>query len=392
MGQLGSLIWPGTRGNVMTSPFDMPAMSRRRLLQFTAAGVTASALGLGRSPAFADDAAPIRWVSPRGTLEVLDDFAYWVAKKYGYFGDLATDIQAGPQDGTATVKLVDQKQADFGYPSPGVLSLGLEQGMDLVSAFHVMAGDVFDFAFQKGKAPADLKGLEGKTIALGSAGWQSITNPMLAVAGVDISKINYVEVTAWGPALAQGQADAALSWEGLRAQWRGQGLDFDYLLGKKISRFPANSYVTRKSDLADPAKVAAYTKYLRGWAMGMEFGWQNPRAATQITMEQFPGLASQMNPSVAVESLMQETALMHAHWDQRNAWGFHIQESWQAYFDTIAKIKQVTQVFKASEVTTNQFIAAANDFDHAKVKADADGYALSDAYKAVDVSAIEAVL
>lgn len=375
----------------MTTNLNMHMIGRRRLLQLTAAGVSISALGLGTGAAFAEE-TPIRWVSPRGTLEVLDDFAYWVALKYGYFGDLKTDIQAGPQDGTATVKLVDQKQADFGYPSPGILSLGLEQGMDLVSAFHIMAGDVFDFAFQKGKAPADLKGLEGKTIVLGSAGWQSITDPMLAAAGVDLSKVKYVEVSAWGQALSQGQADAALSWEGLRAQWRGQGLDFDYLLGKNSSQFPANSYVTRKSDLADPAKVEAYTKYLRGWAMGMEFGWNNPRAATMITMEQFPGLASQMDPTVATESLMQQLALMHAKWDERKAWGFHIQSSWQTYFDAIAKIGQVSKVFNAADVTTNQFVEGANDFDHAKVKADADAYALSDAYKAVDVAAIEAVL
>ena len=369
-----------------------PRLGRRRLLQLGAAGLTVTVLGLDSRGAFAADDEPIRWVSPRGTLEVLDDFAYWVAEKYGYFGDLKTDIQGGPQDATATIKLVDQKQADFGYPSPGVLSLGLNQGMDLLSVYNVMAGDVFDFAFQKGKAPADLKGIEGKTIALGSSGWQSITDPMLAAAGVDTSKVKYVEVSAWGPALAQGQADAALSWEGLRAQWGGQGLDFDYLLGKNFSKFPANSYVIRKADLADPAKVDAYTKYLRGWAMGMEFGWQNPRAATEITMAKFPALASQMKPAVATDSLLQELSLMHARWDERKAWGFHIEQSWQDYFDAIAKIGQVSKVFKASEVTSNQLIPGANDFDHDKVKADADGYALSDDYKAVDIDKIKAAL
>ncbi|MFC3706127.1 ABC transporter substrate-binding protein [Devosia honganensis] len=375
----------------MSRTLTNPTIGRRRLLQLTSAGIAVSALGLNSRAAFAQDRA-VRWVSPRGTLEVVDDFAYWVAKRMGYFGDLETVIEAGPQDGTATVKLVDQNQSDFGYPSPGVLSLGLEQGMNLKSVFHIMAGDVFDFAFQKGQAPADLKGLEGMTIVLGSAGWQSIADPMLAAAGVDLSKIKYVEVAAWGQALAQGQADAALTWEGLRAQWRGQGFDFDYLLGKNASVFPANSFVTRASDLEDEAIKDLYTRYLRGWAMGLEFGWLNPAAATQITMEEFPGLASQMDPATAVESLMQQSGLMHAHWDRRGKWGFHLQDSWQAYFDAIAEIGQVSQVFKAEDVTTNELIDGANDFDHAQIKADADGFALSDDYAAVDVAAIEAVL
>src|SRR5690349_20492453 len=90
-------------------------INRRRLLQVTAAGVTISAIGMGGTGMAEAEEITVRWVSPRGTLEVLDDFAYWVGQKYGYFGDLKTVIEAGPQDGTATVKLVDQNQSHFGY-------------------------------------------------------------------------------------------------------------------------------------------------------------------------------------------------------------------------------------------------------------------------------------
>ena len=97
----------------------------------------------------------------------------------------------------------------------------------------------------------------------------------------------------WGQALGQGQGDAALCWEGLRAQWDGQGLTFDYLLPYDFSRLPANSFVIRrKADAEDAAKKPLFEAYLRGWAMGLEFGHQNPRAATQIVLEQFPALAS----------------------------------------------------------------------------------------------------
>src|SRR5260370_23937850 len=216
------------------------AIDRRRLLTLTAGGVTVAALGGlgGATPAYA--AETIRWVSPRGTIEVLDDYPYWVAKKYGYFGDIATTLEPGPSDATATVKLVDQKQADMGYPSPGVFSLGLTQGIPLVSVFEMGGADVFDFAFRNGEAPKSLKQLEGQTIVLGSAGWQAICDPMLKAAGVDIAKVKYVDAgwPTWGTAVAQGKGDTALSWEGLRAQWKGQGLDFDYVLGRNFSKLP----------------------------------------------------------------------------------------------------------------------------------------------------------
>lgn len=365
-------------------------MNRRRLLQITAAGVSVTALGGvgGISRAFAAD--KIRWVSPRGTIEVLDDYPYHVAKKYGYFGDIETTLEPGPSDATATVKLVDQNQADMGYPSPGVFSLGLAQGIPLVSVFHMGGADVFDFAFRKGEKPADLKALEGKTVVLGSAGWQSICDPMLLSSGVDISKVKYVEGgwPAWGTVLKEGKGDAALAWEGLRAQWKGQGLDFDYILGRDFSKLPANSFVIRKADFDDEAKRKVYAAYLKGWAAGLEFGRQNPRAATQIVMETFPGLSSQMTPDVATESQMQLANVFAGRWDERKKWGFHIMDSWQLFFDTAKKTGQIPEAINAPDVVKNDLVDEANSFDAGKVKADAEGFALSDDYKKVDVDAI----
>ncbi len=362
-------------------------IGRRRLLTLTAAGVTATAFGGLRG---AQAAETVRWVSPRGTVEVLDDYPYWVGKKFGYFGAIETTLEPGPSDATATVKLVDQNQADVGFPSPGVFSLALEQGMPLVSAFHMGGADVFDFAFRKGEKPESLKALEGKTVVLGSAGWQSICDPMLKAAGVDITKIKYVEGgwPAWGTVLKEGKGDSALAWEGLRAQWKGQGLDFDYILGREFSKLPANSFVIRKADFEDAAKKELYGRYFQAWAAGLEFGKLNPRAATQIVMEQFPGLASQMTPDVAVESMMQLGNVFAGRMDERKKWGFHLMDSWQQFFDVGREIGQITTDFKTEDVVKNDLIDVANSFDAAKVKADAEGFALSDAYKAVNVEEI----
>ena len=365
-------------------------IGRRRLLTLTAAGVTTAALGGLVGTRRAHAAGKVRWVSPRGTVEVLDDYPYWVAKKFGYFGDIETTLEPGPSDATATVKLVDQNQADMGYPSPGVFSLGLAQGMPLVSVFHMGGADVFDFAFRKGEKPDSLRALEGKTVVLGSAGWQSICDPMLKAAGVDITKIKYVEGgwPAWGTVLKGGKGDAALAWEGLRAQWMGQGLDFDYILGRNFSKLPANSFVIRKADFDDAAKRELYGKYLQGWAAGLEFGKQNPRAATQIVMEQFPGLGSQMKPDIAVESMMQLANVYGGRMDERKKWGFHLMESWKQFFDVGRQIGQITADFKLEDVVKNDLIDTANSFDAAKVKSDADGSKLSADYNAVDAAMI----
>ena len=60
-------------------------MNRRYFLQVTATGlVTATALGAGLvKPARAAGYDKFTWISPRGTLEVLDDYPYWAAKKAG---------------------------------------------------------------------------------------------------------------------------------------------------------------------------------------------------------------------------------------------------------------------------------------------------------------------
>jgi len=58
----------------------------------------------------------------------------------------------------------------------------------------------------------------------------------------------------WGTILASGEGDAALAWEGLRADWQGKGLEFEYWLGQNSSKFPANVFVARRSDFEDPQR------------------------------------------------------------------------------------------------------------------------------------------
>ncbi len=368
-------------------------LNRRRLLQVTGAGaVLATTLG-GTSmfPSAARAAETFTWISPRGTLEVLDDYPYWIGKALGYFGDLDTKMEPGPSDGTSTVKFVALGRADMGFPSPGVFSFALENKMDLVSVFNMGAVDVFDFAFRPGEGVKSLKELEGKTVLLGSAAWQAITDPMFAAAGVDPKKIKYIEAgwPQWGTVLASGEGDAALAWEGLRADWTGKGLKFEYWLGVDHSNFPANSFVVRRSDIADAKRHKFLDAYLRGWAMGLEFGHQNPRAATEIVFKQFPIVKKNLGPKLGTESMMQLANVFRGDMSKRQGWGWHEMARWELFFKTLKDIGQVKKAVDVASVVTNEFIGPANKFDMAKVKADADGYKLSTEMAAVDVASIK---
>lgn len=378
----------------MTDKMLSAGLSRRTFLQVSAAGIVGATTLGGMSRAYAEPYGNFTWISPRGSLEVLDDYGLWAGKKMGYFGDLAHDAQPGPSDGTAVVKFVDVGQADMGYPSPGVFSFALENGMKLKSVFHMGALDTFGLAFRKGEGTNDLKTLEGKTILLGSAAWQSIVDPMLAVQGVDVSKVKYVEAgwPTWATALQAGQGDAALGWEGLRAEWIANGLDFEYWLGVQKSPLFANTFVVRAADLEDADKKDYLGKYLRGWAMGMEFAYHNPRAAVEMVFEQFPTLASNLGPEIGTVSILQQLAVNRGDMAARAGWGDHDMAKWQTFFDSIYKLGQVTKEFKAEDIATNELVAAANDFDHDKVKADAEAYVLSEPFAALDVDDIKAHL
>jgi NitT/TauT family transport system substrate-binding protein len=358
-------------------------ISRRGLVKGAAAlgvsGLTLQALERSNIVMAQPDQNKIRWVSPRGTLDVLDDYAYWVASKMGYFGDIETSMEPGPIEATAGTKAVDTGQADVAYPSPGVYSLMIEQGSPLISVFEMGAYDVFDFAFPKGKALSSVKDLEGKTVALGSAGWQGICNPEIAQAGGDPTKVNYVDAgQQWGQTLAQGQADSALSWAGLRAQWSAIGLDFDYILGKDWSKFPANSFVIRRSDFENADLADIYGKYFRGWAQGLEFGYHNPVAATQITFEARPALSEVFSDKqVAVESMWQLAEVFRGDWATRKGWGWHSEEAWDTFLTTCFDIKQLSKELTAADVLSNDWVEASNDFDHDAIKEAATSYELT---------------
>ena len=364
-------------------------MFRKTAITIVIAVLACSAFWVTDSQAAESQLAKMTFITPRGTVEVMDDYNLWVAIKMGYFKDLGLDVimEPGPNDAFACTKFVDQGQADIGYPSPGVLSASVDTGMDVIMVYEMMIEQVFDFAVRKDSPIKDAKDIAGKTISVADAGWQVIIDPILVELGIDPKSVEYVAVGAqWGQAVAMGKADVALTWKGLRAQWDAQGLNLRYFLGEDFSKMPANGYCARKSDLANPAKREQVVKFLRGTSMGIHFARHNPRAAAQIVYDQFAAVREQMTPELALKSMQQ------LHWgytggDRKGeGYGWFEMKGWNTYLDIIADLGQTKKRLPIDEVCTNELIKAANDFDRAKVETDARNFKLNDTWKKVAVT------
>jgi NitT/TauT family transport system substrate-binding protein len=368
-------------------------VTRRDFLRRTAAaGLGLSVLSGARAvTALGADAATqtVRWISPRGTLDVMDDFDLWVPIKMGYFKKLGINAKliAGPiGDALATTKFVAQNQADMGYPSPGVLTASIDSGIAVKSIWDMISGQVFDFALPQSSSISSVKDLSGKKIALGSAGWSTIVDPILVEAGVDPKSVTYVNSgTQWAQAVESGQVDAGLAWEGLRAQWAGQGLKLKYLIGTKFSKQPSNVYSVRASDLSDKAKVDLYTRFLQGMVMGLEFAKANPRAAAQITYSARPALQKSLKPQAAYDSFLELATAYGTSHRQGKGWGWNSPAGWANYLKIVHDLGQTKKLLAPSDVYTNALAATANRKADTKTAiADAKKFKLSATWQKVN--------
>jgi len=362
------------------------------LKRAAAAGIGLSLLsGLEAASGLAADTATqtVRWISPRGTLDVMDDFDLWVPIQMGYFSKLGINAKliGGPStDALACTKFVAQNQADMGYPSPGVLTASIDSGIAVKSIWDMISGQVFDFALPTNSTIKSVQDLKGKKIALGSPGWSTIVDPILVGVGVDPKSVHYVNAgNQWAQATESGQADAGLAWEGLRAQWAGQGLKLKYLIGTSFSKQPSNVYSVRAADLSDSGKVDLYTRFLQGMIMGLEFAKANPRAAAQITYSSRPALQKSLKPQPAYDSFLELAEAYGTSHRQGHGWGYHSPSGWAGYLDVVHKLGQTKKLLSPSDVYTNDLAKVANaKADKGKAIADAKAFKLNAAFQAVD--------
>jgi len=367
-----------------------PTDTTAAVADFTAAVADTTAAVADTTAAEIKGLTKVIWISPRGSIDVMDDVCYWVAKEMGYFEELGIELvmEPGPMEAFSCTKFVAERQADVGFPSPGVLTSSVDTGMEVIGVYNRMPKQIFDFAKRKDSDIETLQDIAGKSISLGSAGWQVIVDPILVSIGVDPESVEYVIAgEQWGQAVALGEADVALVWEGYRAQWDALGLGLDYFIGiEDFPDNPSNCEAIRKSDLNDPERKALWINFFKAVSMGQHFLRHNPRGGTQIAYNMLPVVREQMGPKEALDFTQQ------LHWictyGERELGGYGDMDmaAWEEYLQIIYDLGQTSKLLVVDEVITNELIAEINDFDRAKVEQDAKAFVLEDTWKSVEVT------
>jgi len=314
-------------------------------------------------------------------LESFGNCALYAADYLGYFKEEGLEIKFEEGIGTTDVKMVASGQAQFAYPSPGVILTSKEAGVDVIAVFSHQPVNIFGFAYAKGHINgfADLK---GKSIALGDASWKSIGAPIIKAAGLDPEKdVEWVTVgDARYQSTASGQTDALLSWDVEYGQLIGMGFDFDYLDADEVLPQLSNSVIVSSAYAKDNPDIVK--KFNRALAKGQYFTYKNPAATADITLRKYPNIKIDYDGGVLAVSHQVYSYFGNTEEEQKETLeviGRFNEQRWQVTIDAAINSGIITTPYKAADIFTNDFID--NSWERSKVEADAVNYTFgSDAY------------
>src|SRR5213593_2480446 len=117
--------------NDLVEEIEEKGLTRQDLLKRTAGvGLGLSALGvLEIQPALgASELTKVKWISPRGTLDFMDDFNLLLPIKNGFLRWLGLGVRLRPGRSRGNLSQVTAGEANIGYPSAGLVTLAIERG------------------------------------------------------------------------------------------------------------------------------------------------------------------------------------------------------------------------------------------------------------------------
>jgi NitT/TauT family transport system substrate-binding protein len=307
-----------------------------------------------------------------------------IATKMGWYKEDGVEVELVPLAGSGDcVKTVATKEVAYALPSVEPLAAARPQGVKAKIFYTAYQGNIYGIAVPADSPVQKMTDLKGKNIgviSMGSAGVQ-IARALAATAGMDpASDINVVvagEGAQTAAMVRSGQVAALSQYDTQYAMVENAGVKLRVLDTKDIDRYPSNGLLALEDTLKTRPKEAAAVA--RGYARGTIFAINNPEAAIRMLYEVYPQTRpTGKDEATAIRDDVRVLQARIVNWKLDKAgvskWGENSETNYAAYAEFLLKWGVIKQKVDVHDLITNELIGSINNFDPAKVAAEARAY------------------
>jgi NitT/TauT family transport system substrate-binding protein len=304
-----------------------------------------------------------------------------VAQKLGWFDAAGFRVEPYPLPGSEDcVAAVAAGSLSYALASIEPIAAMAPNDAGVRVFYTAYQGNIYGLAVPEDSpihSAADLKGRRIGVTSMSSGG-VIVARALVAAAGLDPEHdIRFVVVgegTQAAAMVAQGEVDALSLYDVQYALVRAAGEALRMLDNSAIARFPSNGFIATTSTLA--ARRDEAVALARGYAMGTVFTLANPAAAIRILHEVWPQTVPEgLSAATALHADLQTLEARMPNWRLEaggvSQWGESATANYAAYVDFLVKNGVLAQPVPAGDLVTNELIPAINDFDAARVVAQA---------------------
>jgi NitT/TauT family transport system substrate-binding protein len=284
---------------------------------------------------------------------------------------------------TDCVKSVATKDMPFGLPSEEPILIIRKQNVDIRYFYTAYQGNVYGIAVPADsaiKTIADLKGKKIGVTSMASAG-VIVARALASEAGMNPDKDIQILVAGEGAQTAAllktNQIDALSQFDTQYAMVENAGMKLRRFEDASIRKFPSNGFIALGETLKDKRKEAV--ALAKGYAMGTVFAINNPEAGIRTLWEVFPQTKpTGKDEATALRDDIKTLEARAENWKLEpvgaKRWGDNVLANHQGYLDWLLKQGIIKEKANASEFLVNDLLDEVNDFDQAKIIAEAKAY------------------
>jgi NitT/TauT family transport system substrate-binding protein len=333
------------------------------------------------STAYAQEPVRVAWCA-RTVSSVAAPYA--IAQKMGWYAKAGIRLELVPISGsTDCVKFLATKQVDYAGAGVEPVAMIRAQGVKARIFYTYNQGFILGIAVPRDSAIKSFADLKGKSIGVISMGAAGVMLARAVAANASLNPDTDIRIVVAGEGaqtaalLRKGEVDALSQYDGQYAMIENAGIKLRLLENREMEHFPSNGLAALDETLRSNRKQAV--ALAQGFAKGTLFTIANPEAAIRILWEVYPQTKpTSKDEATALKDELNILATRIPKWKLETGgvsrWGENSEKNFAAYIGFLEKWGVIKQKVPVGDLITNDLIVEINDFDQAKIIAEAKAY------------------